>query len=114
MVASTSMAILTDQNLLASIRSDEQIACLRARDMTGNIILERHLPRYENRGVVRFVYGTGLVSLLRKLRELVENGVWTVREDEVEGEMEFYREAEDPETTDWFVLREECFDLGHI
>ncbi|OJJ83934.1 uncharacterized protein ASPGLDRAFT_1492193 [Aspergillus glaucus CBS 516.65] len=59
-------------------------------------------------------HDTRLVSLLRKWTELVDDGVWTVGEDGVEGGMEFYRQAEDPEKTDWFVLREECFDLGWI
>lgn len=59
-------------------------------------------------------HDTRLASLLRKWRELVEDGVWTVGEHGVEGGMEFYRQAEDPEKTDWFVLGDECFDFGDI
>lgn len=59
-------------------------------------------------------HDTRLVSLLRKWTELVDDGVWMVGEDGVEGGMEFYRQAEDPEKTDLFVLGEEFFDLGGI
>lgn len=56
-------------------------------------------------------HGTRLASLLRKWTELVESGIWTVSEDGVEGGMEFYRQAEDQEKAEWFVL-EPCFPLG--
>lgn len=56
-------------------------------------------------------HGTRLVSLLRKWTQLVESGIWSVSEDGVEGGMEFYRQAEDQEKVEWFLL-ETCFPLG--
>lgn len=56
-------------------------------------------------------HGTRLVSLLEKWTELVESGIWTVSEKGIEGGMEFYKRAEDPEKSEWFVL-EACFPMG--
>ncbi|KAF9888496.1 hypothetical protein FE257_008603 [Aspergillus nanangensis] len=55
-------------------------------------------------------HGTRLVSLLGKWTELIETGVWTVSEDGVEGDIGFYRQAEEQAKSDWFVL-EDCFPL---
>jgi hypothetical protein len=40
---------------------------------------------------------------------LVEEGIWTVGADGVDAEMEFYRQAGDPEKEGWFYLEEPCF-----
>jgi hypothetical protein len=40
---------------------------------------------------------------------LVEEGIWNVGADGVEGELEFYRQAGDPVKKGWFSLEEPCF-----
>ncbi|KAJ0418538.1 hypothetical protein BJY00DRAFT_324883 [Aspergillus carlsbadensis] len=54
-------------------------------------------------------HSTRLVTLLSRWKELVEDGIWAVGSDGVEGGLEFYRQAEDPEKKGWFYLEEPCF-----
>ncbi|KAL5364002.1 hypothetical protein BJX96DRAFT_187509 [Aspergillus floccosus] len=77
----------------------------------------KHIPQITSTGLWGqlgcpfFVdHGTRLVSLLGKWTELIESGIWTVSEEGVEGGIEFYRQAENPEKSEWFVL-EPCFPM---
>jgi hypothetical protein len=54
-------------------------------------------------------HGTRLVTLLIRWKELVEEGIWTVGSEGVEGGLEFYRQAEDLKKKGWFYLEEACF-----
>ncbi|KAL2008753.1 hypothetical protein VTN00DRAFT_6947 [Thermoascus crustaceus] len=67
---------------------------------------------FQTRGCPYFVHHrTRLASMLRRWRRLVEEGIWTVGPDGVEGGMDFYRQAEDPEKREWFTSGEDCFEF---
>ncbi|PLB46336.1 hypothetical protein P170DRAFT_411542 [Aspergillus steynii IBT 23096] len=59
-------------------------------------------------------HSTRLGTMLNQWRVLVEEGMWTVGANGVEGGVEFYRQAEDVDKAGWFCLMDDCFDLSEI
>ncbi|KAL4903300.1 hypothetical protein BDW74DRAFT_157044 [Aspergillus multicolor] len=58
-------------------------------------------------------HSTRLATIFDRWRKLVEDGICTVDEHGVHGGIEFYRQAEDPAKTEWFCLRDVCFDFDY-